>query len=114
MDDSKYQAAFDLILKAGNSKSYSLMAIDAAKEFNFEEAKNNLLIAETEMRSAHEAQMGLIRQEAQGTPVDVNIILVHAQDHLSMAIMAMDIAVQFIDLYQTIQKLKPKEVNGVQ
>ena len=33
-----YEMAFGLILNAGNSKSKSLMAIETAREFEFEEA----------------------------------------------------------------------------
>lgn len=108
MDESKYQVAFDLILKAGNAKSNSMMAIDMAKEFDFENAKKYLEEAENEMRGAHALQIGMIQEEARGNPVDVNIILVHAQDHMTMAIMAKDMAEQFVDLYETIQELKRK------
>lgn len=108
MDESKYQVAFDLILKAGNAKSSSMMAIDMAKEFDFESAKKYLEEAENEMREAHAIQIGMIQEEAQGISVDINIILIHAQDHMTMAIMAKDIAEQFVDLYETIQELKRK------
>ena len=46
------------------------------------------------------------QQEAEGNPVPVNIILVHAQDHLTMAQVMRDMAEQFMDLYQTVQTLK--------
>lgn len=108
MDDSKYQLAFDLIMKAGNAKSDAMMAIDAAKDGDFKEAEEYLAKAEAEMREAHQAQMDMIQQEAQGNPVEVNIILVHAQDHLTMAIMAKDFAEQFIDLHKTVYELKNK------
>ncbi len=106
VEENKYAAAFDLIVKAGNAKSAAMMAIEAAKEFDFEEADRNLKEAENEMRNAHQAQMDMLQQEAAGNPVDVNIILVHAQDHLSMAITAKELAEQFIDLYKTIAELK--------
>lgn len=103
--DEKYQAAFDLIMKAGNAKSTALMAIEAARDFDFEEADKLLKQAEDEMRQAHQAQIDLIQQEAQGNSVDVNIILVHAQDHMTMAIMAKDNAEEFVHLYKMLHKL---------
>lgn len=103
--DEKYQVAFDLIMKAGNAKSTAMMAIEAARDFDFEEADKLLAQAEAEMRQAHQAQIDLIQQEAQGNPVDVNIILVHAQDHMTMTIMAKDNAEEFVNLYKLIQKL---------
>lgn len=108
MDESRYQVAFDLILKAGNAKSSAMMAIDMAKEFDFVNAKKHLEEAENEMREAHGIQIGMIQEEAKGNSVDVNIILVHAQDHMTMGIMAKEIAEQFVDLYETIQELKRK------
>lgn len=106
MEENKYAVAFDLIVKAGNAKSAAMMAIEAAKAFDFEEAARSLKEADEEMRNAHQAQMNMLQQEAEGNPVDVNIILVHAQDHLSMAITAKELAEQFIDLYKTIAELK--------
>lgn len=106
MNDADYAAAFQLIMNAGNSKSLSLMAIESAREFNFEEAEAHLAEAEKELRKAHQSQIDLIQQEAQGNPVAVNIILVHAQDHLTMAMTTKDSAQEFVNLYKTIKELK--------
>ncbi len=106
--DENYASAFQLIMNAGNSKSFSMMAMEAAREFNFQEAENHLKEAEAEMRAAHQSQIDMIQQEAQGNPVDVNIILVHAQDHLTMAMMAKDQAAEVLNLYRMIKELKDK------
>lgn len=106
MGEEKYAAAFELIMNAGNAKSTALMAIEAAREFDFEEAERLLKEAEADMRKAHQAQFDMIQEEANGNPVDVNIVLVHAQDHLTMAIMARDNAEEFINLYKMIKELK--------
>ncbi|WP_367567605.1 PTS lactose/cellobiose transporter subunit IIA [Lacrimispora sp.] len=106
--DENYASAFQLIMNAGNSKSFSMMAMEAAREFNFEEAEKHLKEAEGEMRAAHQSQIDMIQQEAQGNPVDVNIILVHAQDHLTMAMMAKDQAAEVLNLYRMIKELKDK------
>ena len=39
MNEEKYEIAFQVIMNAGNSKSSSMMAIEAAREFEFEEAE---------------------------------------------------------------------------
>lgn len=105
MNESSYDIAFELIANAGDSKSESLMAIEAAREFNFEEANNHLDIASEKLSIAHKVQSNLIQNEARGNKVDVNIILVHAQDHLSGAILMKDQAEEFIKLYEIINKL---------
>ena len=106
MDDEKYTAAFDLIMNAGNAKSSAMMAIEAARNFEFEEAEKYLKEAAENMHKAHQAQFDMIQEEANGNPVDVNVVLVHAQDHLTMAIMAKDNAEEFIQLYKIIKELK--------
>lgn len=106
MGDEKYTAAFELIMNAGNAKSKALMAIEAARDFDFEEAEKCLKEAEVDMRKAHQAQFDMIQDEANGKPVAVHIILVHAQDHLTMAMMARDNAEEFINLYKMIKELK--------
>lgn len=108
MDENRYNTAFELILNAGNSKSQSLLALEAAREFDFEEAEKCLKEAEMELRAAHKAQVDMIQSEAQGNPVELNIILVHAQDHLTMAMMAKDFTEEFVGLYKMIKELKDK------
>ena len=47
-----------------------------------------------------------IQGEANGNPVELNIVLVHAQDHLTMATMAQDNAQEFINLYRLVKELQ--------
>lgn len=104
--DEMYEMAFSLILSAGNSKSNSMMAIEASREFRFDEAERLLEQANEEFVNAHEIQNGLIQDEAQGKSREVNLVMVHAQDHLTMAMMARDNAKEFLNLYRMIEKLQ--------
>lgn len=103
-----YEVAFGLILNAGNSKAKSMEAIEAAKKFKFDEAVELLKEAQEELRLAHKQQTGMIAQEASGDRVDVNIIMVHAQDHLTTAMITMNQAEEFIEVYKTIYQLSEK------
>lgn len=109
MNDSYYEIAFELISNAGDSKSYSMMSIEAAREFDFEKAYNNLKIAEKKLHEAHQVQTKMIQQEANGEKVDVNIILVHAQDHLTTAMILKDQADEFLHLYKLINSIIKKK-----
>lgn len=100
MEGIKYQDALQIILHAGNAKSQAMLAVEAAEEGNFDEADDCMARAAEEMQLAHKVQFNLVQSEANGTPVEVTIILVHAQDHLTMAIMAIDFAEHFIKLYR--------------
>lgn len=106
MDESKYLPSFDIIMNAGNSRARSMLAIEAAREFRFEEAREYLKQADEELAKAHGAQTQMIGEEASGRPVDIHIILVHSQDHLTMAMMARDFAEELIQVYQMIEELK--------
>ena len=105
-DDKKYQEAFELIMNAGNARSAAIMAVEAARNGDFEEAEQCIENAEKDMRLAHQSQTDMIQQEALGNSVEVNIILVHAQDHMAMAIMAIDNAKEFTHLYRQLQMLQ--------
>lgn len=58
------------------------------------------------MLEAHEFQTEMITQEASGNIVPVNIILVHSQDHLSMAMTAQDLSEHLVEVYKEIHSLK--------
>lgn len=102
--DAIYEASFTLIGIAGDSKAESMAAIECSKRGDFEGARQHLAAADETMVKAHDAQTEMLQQEAEGNPVAVNIILVHAQDHLTMAQVMRDMAEQFVDLYHTLQE----------
>lgn len=106
MNGVNYENEFQLIAAAGDSKSKSMMAIDAASEGNFEKAEKFLEEAEIRLIKAHSLQLQMIKEEAEGNHVDVNIILIHAQDHLTMAMLTKERAEEAIRLYKMILQLK--------
>ncbi len=106
MLDRDYGVAFQLIAAAGDSKSDSMHAIRAAREGNFEKAEQFLKSADEKMNQAHEIQFDMIQQESSGNLVAVNIILVHAQDHLAMAMVVKDMAEEITELYKKFTEQK--------
>ena len=66
MDETKYAKAFELIMNAGNAKSLALMAVESAREFDFEEAQKQLKESQQEFHLAHQAQSDMIQGEANG------------------------------------------------
>ena len=101
-----YEMAFQLIVSAGNAKSKAMLATRAAKEFRFEEAEKLLEESRQEFAEAHHIQTDMLQSEAGGEQREVPLIMVHAQDHLTMAMMAQDNAKEFLSLYQMIDELK--------
>jgi PTS system cellobiose-specific IIA component len=91
---------FELILYAGNGRSYSMEAIQEAKKGNYAEADELIKKASKELGKAHEFQTKLIQSEANGESNPVNILLVHAQDHLMTAMTVRDLATEIVELYK--------------
>lgn len=106
MDESKYINDFQIIAMAGASKSMSMMAIKEARKGNFEKAESYLQQAEQQMNEAHKMQFEMLQNEANGNPVDITIVTVHGQDHMTMAVMIYDLALEFVNVYKELEELK--------
>lgn len=88
--------AFELILHAGNAKSKAMEAIYASREKDFIKAQKNLEEAEKELNEAHKSQTAMLVGEANGEKLEMNILLVHALDHLSMATVTLELAEELV------------------
>lgn len=96
--------AMEIIANSGMARSSFMEAIKEAKTFNFKAAEQKMKEGEIFYHNAHEIQNKLIFKEASGEEkIMVNILLVHSQDHLTMALMAKDYALEFIDVYKKIE-----------
>ena len=96
--------AFNIILHAGESKNYSFQAMQSARNGRFLEAEELLKMASKELNEAHQVQTDLLVNEAKGEKVNLSVIVVHAQDHLSMARVAKDMAVEYVEGCKLIYK----------
>ena len=96
--------AFTIILHAGESKNYSFQAMQAARKNKMADAEDYLKKATNELKEAHQAQTDLLVDEANGNSVKINVIFVHAQDHLAMAIFAKEMALEYIDGFKFIHE----------
>ena len=98
--------AMTLIGHAGETKSLAYQAMNAAKAGKFDEAEELMKQSNEEMLKAHELQTDLIVREAGGEKIDVGLIMVHSQDHLTMANVAEELAEEMVSLYKTIYDMK--------
>ena len=102
------EVAMGLIAGAGDSRSYCMEAIDCAREGDFDKAREAVDKAVAAMVETHEIQTQLIRDEVEGKGGAVSLIMVHAQDHLNLALVMRDVAEEFINLYERISRLEGK------
>jgi len=98
------ELAMNIIVGGGEAKSLAIEAIAYAKEGRFEEAQKALMECEKALVETHEVQTDLIKKALSGDKMDVDLLMVHAQDHLMSAITVKDLAVQMIDLYRELYK----------
>lgn len=100
------QMSFQLILHAGNAKSYAMEAIIAANKYDFVSANQSIEKANEELTIAHKAQYDLLSSFSNGEKIDVDILMVHAQDHVSGASIVIEMAKEIITLNQKINLLE--------
>lgn len=94
------EMVMNLIVNAGNAKSRAMEAIFAAKKRDFETAEEKFKEANTQINNAHNTQTSLIAAEANGDHTEINLIMIHAQDHLMTAIAFIDLARELVDFYK--------------
>ena len=93
----------NIIVDAGSARSYAMEAIRLAKENSFDEADESLENANSELAKAHHVQTDLIQQAARGEPIEINLFMVHAQDHIMTAMLAKDLAAEIVELHKKIK-----------
>ena len=100
------EVAMGLIAGAGDSRSYCIEAIAQARGGEFEAAKVSLEKATQGMVDTHDIQTQLIRDEMTGVGEPVSLLMVHAQDHLNLALVMRDIAEEFVAVYERLKSLE--------
>jgi len=93
---------FQILSTVGTARSLYIEAIQEAKAGNIEKARDLVKEGENVFVEGHKAHAGLIQQEASGEKVDVQLLLLHAEDQLMSAEAFKIIATEFIDLYEKI------------
>jgi len=89
-----------LIANGGDARSRAMEAISKAKSGDIKRAKELIEEASEAIDRAHDFQTQLIQDEADGSKVEISLLMVHAQDHFMNAMTVRDLAVQFVDLYE--------------
>ena len=82
--------SFEIVSYSGDARSKLLLALENAKQGKFEECLND----------AHDAQMDVMKVEANGEPIQMGFIMTHAQDHLMTSLLLKDIIGTLIDVYR--------------
>ena len=99
-DTTMEQIIMELVVNSGAARSLAMGALDDASEGNFADAEQKLTEAKEQINKAHAFQTHLIAKEADGEHQEMNLILVHGQDHLMTAMVVIDLAEQMVKMYK--------------
>lgn len=99
MNEQRVQEiSFSLVATAGQVRSLAFEALKAAKIGDFARADELMEQSEAASLEAHHVQTSLLSDEASGEHVPVDILLVHAQDHLMTSMLAQELIREIICL----------------
>ncbi|WDF98237.1 PTS lactose/cellobiose transporter subunit IIA [Pectobacterium carotovorum subsp. carotovorum] len=90
------QTVMELLINAGEARSNAMMAIQAARQREWQQADDLLAVSQEAARAAHRVQTQLIGLDEGQGKVPVNLIMVHAQDHLMTAMLCRDLAEEIV------------------
>ena len=94
--------SFQIISAVGSARSMYIDAIYLAKEGKFKEARKQIEEGEKVFLKSHHAHAQLIQEEVNNKKVNLNLLLVHAEDQLMSAEAFKILANEFIDVYERI------------
>jgi PTS system cellobiose-specific IIA component len=89
-----------LIANSGEARALAFTALQEAKLGNFLEAKKLLKKSEESSLNAHKTQTSLLVSEANGENNEINVLLIHAQDHLMTSLLAQELIKELIELHE--------------
>ena len=99
-------SSMQMILHSGNSRNDSYEAIKLAKQKKFDEANEKIKSSVEELLLAQQEHASVLRDLAESGVMDANLLLVHAEDHVSVSEMSLDMAKEIIDLYMVVGGVK--------
>ena len=101
-ESHSHLVAFNIILHSGSARTSIHEALACMREGKFAEAEEKLEEADKELVLAHQAQTDLLQEFSRGTTIEIQIIMVHAQDHLMTTMTLLEVAKEMEHLYKRV------------
>lgn len=100
------QYSFQLILHSGNARSLAYEALQKVKETQFDEGETLYKQAKDELVEAQKMHAQLLRAMANQEEVDINLLLIHAEDHITSSGIMCEMTREMIDMYKKMEELR--------
>ena len=92
--------AFNIILHSGTARTHIHQAFSMMRSGDFDKAQEEMETAKEEVVKAHNSQTELLQEYASGTKIEMEIIMVHAQDHLMTTMTLQEVAEELRYVYE--------------
>ena len=96
----------ELIINAGEARSYAMQALRAAKQGDWDLVDEQLTEASAASKRAHDVQTMLIGMDEGCGKIPVNLVMVHAQDHIMTSMLAREKIEELIEIHRQRQPAK--------
>lgn len=96
------EVAFNTILRSGEARTMVHEAFQDMRNSRYEEAQERLAQSNEKLIEAHQAQTKLLQRNAKGEDINMEIIMVHAQDHLMSTMTLREVAVEMLVFYEKV------------
>lgn len=97
------EVVMGLIINSGQARSLAYEALKKAKEGNFGQAWEIMAKSRQALNEAHLVQTKLIESDQGEGKIKINLVLVHAQDHLMTSMLARELVTEIIELHEKIK-----------
>ncbi len=98
LNSKSVQIAAQVIIHAGNARTLVHEALKLTESGDYHAAEAKLETAAEEINSAHDTQTQVIQAEARGEPLQITLLLTHAQDTLMIAMSEANMAKHILAL----------------
>ena len=96
--------AFQIILESGDARTIVHEAFELMRQSNYEQADEKLAQANEAIIRAHGSQTDLLKKFAGGATFEIDILMVHSQDHLMTTMTLREVAIEMLHLYRKIRQ----------
>ncbi|MCL2559840.1 MAG: PTS cellobiose transporter subunit IIA [Turicibacter sp.] len=94
--------AFQIILESGDARTIVHEAFGLMREGKLDEAEVKLEEANEAIVRAHGSQTDLLQKFAGGASFEIDILMVHSQDHLMTTMTLREVAIEMLHLYSKV------------
>ncbi|WP_059052853.1 PTS lactose/cellobiose transporter subunit IIA [Paenibacillus senegalimassiliensis] len=99
------QNAMQIILHAGEARKHCADALKDIEKSNYEEAKQKVKLANSEIVIAHRVQTNCIQKETQGEEKgEYSVLFAHAQDTLMTVYSEIHLVKRLIDIFESFNQ----------